>query len=110
MPTPQTLLVYADHPEADAFISADPLALLIGMVLDQQQTIERAFTAPFDLVGGLIKTLVFGAIIGLIACWHGFFASGGAAGVGKGVNDTVVRATLSFFVANYLLTSAMFAI
>ena len=30
--------------------------------------------------------------------------------VGKGVNDTVVRATLSFFVANYLLTSAMFAI
>ena len=29
---------------------ADPLLLLIGMVLDQQQSIERAFTAPFDLL------------------------------------------------------------
>lgn len=67
------------------------------------------FTTPFDLVSGLLKTLVFGGLIGVIACWHGFFASGGAAGVGKGVNDTVVRATLAFFVANYLLTSAMFA-
>lgn len=69
-----------------------------------------AFATPFDLVGGLIKTLVFGAIIGLVACWHGFYAKGGAAGVGKGVNDTVVHATLAFFVANYLLTSAMFAV
>lgn len=68
------------------------------------------FTTPFDLVGGVIKTLVFGAIIGVVACWHGFHASGGAAGVGKGVNDTVVQATLAFFVANYLLTSAMFAL
>ena len=29
---------------------AEPLLLLIGMVLDQQQSIERAFTAPFDLL------------------------------------------------------------
>lgn len=68
------------------------------------------FTTPFDLVGGLLKTLVFGGIIGLVACWHGFYCTGGAAGVGKGVNDTVVHATLAFFVANYLLTSAMFAV
>ena len=62
MPTPQTLLVYADHPEADAFISADPLALLIGMVLDQQQTIERAFTAPFDLVHRLGRPAIVGSL------------------------------------------------
>ncbi len=68
------------------------------------------FTTPFDLVGGAIKTVVFGLIIGVVACWHGFYATGGAAGVGQGVNDTVVRATLGFFVANYLLTSAMFAL
>ena len=61
-----------------------------------------------DLVGGIFKTAVFGGIIGLIACYHGFYATGGAAGVGKGVNDTVVRATLAFFAANYVLTSAMF--
>ncbi len=66
------------------------------------------FTQPFDLVGGLIKTMVFGFIIGITACWHGFYATGGAAGVGKGVNDTVVHASLGFFVANYLLTSMFF--
>lgn len=69
-----------------------------------------AFTTPFDLVGGLLKTLVFGVIIGAVACWHGYYATGGAAGVGKGVNDTVVHATLAFFVANYFLTTAMFAL
>ena len=35
---------------ADAVISRDPLALLIGMVLDQQVTIEKAFSSPDDLL------------------------------------------------------------
>jgi uncharacterized HhH-GPD family protein len=35
---------------ADAVISRDPLALLIGMVLDQQITIEKAFSSPADLL------------------------------------------------------------
>jgi uncharacterized HhH-GPD family protein len=35
--------------EADAVISRDPLALLIGMVLDQQVTMEKAFWAPSEL-------------------------------------------------------------
>ena len=36
--------------KADAVISRDPLALLIGMVLDQQVTIEKAFSSPADLL------------------------------------------------------------
>jgi uncharacterized HhH-GPD family protein len=39
----------SQDPEADAFISADPLALLVGMVLDQQVPLERAFAAPYEL-------------------------------------------------------------
>ena len=35
--------------EADRFISENSLALLIGLVLDQQVPLERAFTAPRDL-------------------------------------------------------------
>jgi len=35
--------------EADALVSRDPLALLIGMVLDQQVTIEKAFSSPAEL-------------------------------------------------------------
>jgi uncharacterized HhH-GPD family protein len=34
---------------ADQLLSTDPLALLVGMVLDQQIPLERAFKSPFDL-------------------------------------------------------------
>jgi uncharacterized HhH-GPD family protein len=36
-------------PEANALLSRDPLALLIGMVLDQQIPLEKAFTSPYVL-------------------------------------------------------------
>jgi uncharacterized HhH-GPD family protein len=39
----------AQNPEADALLTTDPLALLIGMVLDQQIPLERAFSAPAEL-------------------------------------------------------------
>jgi uncharacterized HhH-GPD family protein len=42
-------LCLAQHPEADALLSSDPLALLIGMVLDQQIPLEHAFTGPLTL-------------------------------------------------------------
>jgi uncharacterized HhH-GPD family protein len=45
-----------DH--ADAVISRDPLALLLGMVLDQQVTMEKAFWAPSELarrMGGSLE-------------------------------------------------------
>jgi len=36
-------------PDADAVLSGDPLALLVGMVLDQQVTMEKAFSSPAEL-------------------------------------------------------------
>ncbi len=42
-------LYLSGDPEADRLISEDPLALLIGMVLDQQVPLERAFSSPRDL-------------------------------------------------------------
>jgi phospholipid/cholesterol/gamma-HCH transport system permease protein len=65
-------------------------------------------TQPVDMWAGVIKTVVFGLIIGLIAAFHGYHASGGAAGVGRAVNDTVVHSVLAFISANYLLTNALF--
>jgi len=44
---PLSLPIDAD---ANELLSASPLALLIGMLLDQQVTIEKAFTSPRDLV------------------------------------------------------------
>jgi uncharacterized HhH-GPD family protein len=42
-------LVLSQQPAADELLTRDPLALLIGMVLDQQVPLERAFSAPYDL-------------------------------------------------------------
>ena len=39
-------LVLAQDPAADAVLSANPLALLVGMLLDQQFPMERAFAGP----------------------------------------------------------------
>ena len=43
------MLHLSQDPEADELLSSDPLALLIGMVLDQQVPLERAFSSPRDL-------------------------------------------------------------
>lgn len=48
MPTAHSLPLTGD-PAADALLSADPLALLIGMLLDQQVPMEKAFRGPYDL-------------------------------------------------------------
>ena len=49
-------------PKADKLLSDDPLALLIGMVLDQQVPLERAFSSPRDLRQRLGGKLDVGAI------------------------------------------------
>ncbi len=43
--------------EADELLTNDPLALLIGMVLDQQIPLERAFAAPYELSARLGRAL-----------------------------------------------------
>ena len=51
----RTLNLVGD-PDADALLSSDPLALLIGMLLDQQVPMETAFAGPKkldDRIGGL---------------------------------------------------------
>jgi uncharacterized HhH-GPD family protein len=47
----------AQNAEADALLARDPLALLIGMVLDQQIPLEWAFTGPLTLTQRLGRDL-----------------------------------------------------
>ena len=42
-------LYFTPDPEANRLLAADPLALLLGMLLDQQVTMEAAFRAPLVL-------------------------------------------------------------
>jgi uncharacterized HhH-GPD family protein len=49
-------IVWTENAEANELLDTDPLALLIGMVLDQQVKMEKAFIGPYELkkrLGGL---------------------------------------------------------
>jgi uncharacterized HhH-GPD family protein len=47
--TAPSRLHFTGNDEADELIASDPLALLIGFVLDQQVTLQKAFSSPLDL-------------------------------------------------------------
>src|SRR3954451_6590614 len=47
--TPPDQLVYTDDDEANRLIARDPMALLIGFVLDQQVPVMKAFSGPLEL-------------------------------------------------------------
>jgi len=64
------------------------------------------FLQGWDVVSGLIKAAVFGFIIALMGCYHGYNSSGGARGVGRATTHAVVSAAILIFAADYLLTSA----
>ena len=42
-------IVWTDNPAANRLLEEDPLALLIGLVLDQQVKMEKAFSGPYEL-------------------------------------------------------------
>lgn len=61
-----------------------------------------------DVVKGLIKAFFFGGIIAIVSCKEGFYAKGGAEGVGKATTKSVVISYMAILVADYFLTSLMF--
>jgi phospholipid/cholesterol/gamma-HCH transport system permease protein len=67
----------------------------------------RDFAVPKDIIMGIVKAAVFGFLVSSISCRHGFFASGGARGVGQATTRAVVESSVSILVANYILTQAL---
>lgn len=49
LPVPPDHLPFTGDPESDRLIARDPLALLIGFALDQQVTVQKAFSGPREL-------------------------------------------------------------
>ena len=62
-----------------------------------------------DVTSGLWKAAVFGFIITIMGCYHGFNSKGGAQGVGAATTNAVVSASILILVTNYLMTGLFFA-
>ncbi len=58
-----------------------------------------------DVRMGLVKAAIFGGTISIIACRQGFYASGGAAGVGRATNRAVVHSAIAILALDYLITA-----
>ncbi len=63
--TPPESLAFTEDPAANRLLAKDPLALVIGMLLDQQIPMERAFHSPLELQERLGAPLSAHAIAGM---------------------------------------------
>jgi len=61
-------------------------------------------TRPTHLLEGFEKSMIFGALFSSIACFNGFYAKGGAKGVGQATTRSVVLALVSILVLDVFLS------
>ncbi len=60
-----------------------------------------------DIIGGIIKPLFFGMIIGSISCQKGLSTSGGTVGVGRSTTSAVVLASIVVIIADFFISRAL---
>ena len=81
----------------------------LGFNPDAYITNTFEYLETMDVVSGLVKAAVFGFLIALMGCYHGFHSKGGAQGVGKATTNAVVTGAILVLVFNYIITEAFFA-
>ncbi|AKT40472.1 MlaE family ABC transporter permease [Chondromyces crocatus] len=97
-----------------ATIFADALALL-GAALTSDVLLGVAPAVFFngltsgllglgDVMNGLVKSVVFGVVMALASCQYGLTVTGGAPGVGRAVNATVVASAAGIFILDYFVS------
>ncbi len=67
------------------------------------------FVEPQDVISGLVKAGVFGFLVTLMGCYHGYNSRGGAQGVGAATTNAVVSASILILCFNYFITEMFFA-
>jgi len=67
------------------------------------------FVETQDVVSGLVKAGVFGFLVTLMGCYHGYNSRGGAQGVGAATTNAVVSASILILCFNYFITELFFA-
>ncbi len=62
-----------------------------------------------DVTSGLMKAGVFGLIVSMMGCYHGFHSQRGAQGVGAATTNAVVSSSILILIFNYILTQVFFS-
>jgi len=72
-----------------------------------QQTMD--FVTWNDVQSGLVKAAVFGLIVTIMGCYHGYNSGRGAQGVGIATTNAVVSSAILILIFNYILTQILFS-
>ena len=83
---------------ASAWLGGDPGVFIQSI---------RDVAVPRDLRMGVLKSTAFGFLIASITARHGFFAKGGAKGVGQATTRAVVESCVAILITNYALTDLL---
>lgn len=104
---PRLVAIVALHP---CLVVVSNFAALFGAYIVSTTTLDIAGSYFIDLVhegllvkdvvSGIVKSLFFGLIIGLVACYRGLTVKGGAAGVGAATTSSVVTSITSVIAAD----------
>lgn len=67
----------------------------------------RMFFKEWNVLFGFVKSFVFGFIITSISCYKGYYASGGAEGVGKATTNSTVVSCIYILIADFILAALL---
>ncbi len=62
------------------------------------------YISLFDLLTGVVKSVIFGVLIVTISCYKGMITTGGAEGVGRSTTNSVVICYTCILISNFLIT------
>lgn len=90
-------------------IAGGLVAGVLAGVLPAGQFMEgaREFFFPWDVSFGLLKAFVFGYVITSISCFKGYYATGGAEGVGNSTTQATVLGSIYVLLADFVLAAIM---
>ncbi|WP_210755547.1 MlaE family ABC transporter permease [Gordonia paraffinivorans] len=88
--------------------------LIVKLFHDQPEGTYDHYFAQFltipDLIASVAKALIFCAVITIIHCYYGYFASGGPAGVGAASGRAIRASLVAIVVLNFLMTVAIWGL
>jgi phospholipid/cholesterol/gamma-HCH transport system permease protein len=84
------------------------VAVMLGIHSTTFSQSVQQFLEPWDFLGGMLKTPVFGVIIAIVACQQGLRTKQGAVGVGHATTNTVVISMVLIYIFNYFLAYLIF--
>jgi phospholipid/cholesterol/gamma-HCH transport system permease protein len=82
-------------------------SMLFNQDYDVYLTSVRNGITIEDILGGVIKPLFFGLIIGSISCYKGLTTTEGTVGVGRSTTSAVVLSSIVVIVFDFFLSRAL---